>query len=246
MTDRRRFEVTVDGHTAVLTYREAAGRVTLIHTEVPAELRGRGTADTLARAALDDARQRRLLVRPLCPFVQAFMKRHRSTRTSRLRRRRREDPDDGTECGGSLGRHASRGQGPRQARQRRVRGPLLVPLAVRGRHGHQSGGADRRRPRGLLLHGPVGRAQPGEAHAAAHPDDRARAPRERGRRLPPDADRARHGGRGAGPRRQGVHRSTPRRPRRPAPSRWRWPPSPSASPRGSCRVGPRPRPDAST
>jgi predicted GNAT family acetyltransferase len=24
----------------------------------------------------DDARQRRLAVRPLCPFVQAFMKRH--------------------------------------------------------------------------------------------------------------------------------------------------------------------------
>ena len=73
---RHRFEVTVDGHTAVLTYREAAGKVTLIHTEVAPELQGRGIADTLARAALDDARQRRLLVRPLCPFVQAFMKRH--------------------------------------------------------------------------------------------------------------------------------------------------------------------------
>ena len=41
----------------VLTYREAAGQVTLIHTEVPPELRGRGIADALARAALDDARQ---------------------------------------------------------------------------------------------------------------------------------------------------------------------------------------------
>ncbi len=74
--DGRRFEVTVDGHTGMLTYREAAGHVTLIHTEVPPELRGRGIADALARAALDDARRRRLLVRPLCPFVQAFMKRH--------------------------------------------------------------------------------------------------------------------------------------------------------------------------
>ena len=110
---RRRFEVTVDGHTGVLTYREAAGHVTLIHTEVPPELRGRGIADALARAALDDARQRGLPLRPLCT---------RSTWNSWLRRCRPED--DGTECGGSLGRHASRGQGPGQARQRRVRGPI--------------------------------------------------------------------------------------------------------------------------
>ena len=73
---RHRFEATVDGQTAVLTYRESGDRVTLIHTEVPAELRGRGLADALARSALDDARRRGLRVRALCPFVQAFMKRH--------------------------------------------------------------------------------------------------------------------------------------------------------------------------
>ena len=71
-----RFEATLDGHTSVLTYREAAGRVTLLHTEVPPELRGRRIADSIARAALYDARHRGLRVRPLCPFVQAFMKRH--------------------------------------------------------------------------------------------------------------------------------------------------------------------------
>ena len=74
--DRHRFETTVDGHTGALTYREAAGHVTLIHTEVAPELRGRGIAEALARTALDDARHRRLLVRPLCPFVQAFLTRH--------------------------------------------------------------------------------------------------------------------------------------------------------------------------
>ena len=46
-----RFEATLDGHTSVLTYREAAGRVTLIHTEVPPELRGRRIADTCSREA---------------------------------------------------------------------------------------------------------------------------------------------------------------------------------------------------
>jgi predicted GNAT family acetyltransferase len=73
---QHRFETTVEGHPSVLTYRESAGRVTLIHTEAPSELRGRGIADALARTALEDARQRGLRVRPLCPFVQAFMKRH--------------------------------------------------------------------------------------------------------------------------------------------------------------------------
>jgi len=71
-----RFEATLEGHTSVLTYRESARRVTLLHTEVPPELRGRRIADTLARAALDDARRRGLQVRPVCPLVQAFMKRH--------------------------------------------------------------------------------------------------------------------------------------------------------------------------
>jgi uncharacterized protein len=73
---RHRFEVTVDGYTAILAYREVDGRVTLIHTEVPPELRGRGIADALARTALIDARERGLAVRPLCPFVQGFVKRH--------------------------------------------------------------------------------------------------------------------------------------------------------------------------
>ena len=74
--ERHQYEATVEGHTSVLTYREAAGHVTLIHTEVAPELRGRRIADALARAALDDIRRRGLQVRPLCPFVQAFMKRH--------------------------------------------------------------------------------------------------------------------------------------------------------------------------
>jgi len=74
--ERHRYEATVDGHTGVLVFREAGGRLTLIHTEVPPELRGRGLADALARAALDDARRRHLAVHPICPFVQAFIKRH--------------------------------------------------------------------------------------------------------------------------------------------------------------------------
>jgi len=72
----RRFELAREGHTAVLTYRERDGQVTLIHTEVPPALRGRGLADELAHAALEYALQHRLTVRPVCPFVQAYLRRH--------------------------------------------------------------------------------------------------------------------------------------------------------------------------
>lgn len=47
------------------------------HTGVPLVLRGRGTAERLVRAALVDARQRRLWVVPACSCVAAFIARHK-------------------------------------------------------------------------------------------------------------------------------------------------------------------------
>jgi predicted GNAT family acetyltransferase len=73
---RHRFEVAVEGEVGVLTYRERDGVLTLLHTEVPAALRGRGLADDLARAALGHARRHGLRVHPVCPFVQAYLRRH--------------------------------------------------------------------------------------------------------------------------------------------------------------------------
>jgi predicted GNAT family acetyltransferase len=51
--------------------------ITFIHTQVADAFEGKGVASTLIRAALDDVRaegSRR--VRPLCPFVRAFIQRH--------------------------------------------------------------------------------------------------------------------------------------------------------------------------
>ena len=72
----QRIELTVDGKTAFVAYTLAGRRIVLIHTEVPAELQGKGVGSTLVRGALDLARQRGLEVVPLCPFVASFIKRH--------------------------------------------------------------------------------------------------------------------------------------------------------------------------
>ncbi|HVC19282.1 MAG TPA: GNAT family N-acetyltransferase [Vicinamibacterales bacterium] len=72
-----RFEARFPEGVALLQYRfDAAGDFVLIHTEVPPSLRGRGLADRLARTALEYARDHRLVVVPLCPFVRAYLDRH--------------------------------------------------------------------------------------------------------------------------------------------------------------------------
>jgi predicted GNAT family acetyltransferase len=71
-----RYEARVDGHVAVLEYDEDGDRITLIHTEVPEALGGRGLGGRLARAALEDARARHLRVIPQCEFVAGYILRH--------------------------------------------------------------------------------------------------------------------------------------------------------------------------
>jgi predicted GNAT family acetyltransferase len=46
------------------------------HTEVPLELRGRGIAGALVKAALADVRSRGERIVPTCPFVKAYLARH--------------------------------------------------------------------------------------------------------------------------------------------------------------------------
>lgn len=76
----RRFEATVDGHLSVCEYEDAAGRRVFTHTLVPPELRGRGIAEQLVRAALADASVARLKVVPACSYVARFIERHREYR----------------------------------------------------------------------------------------------------------------------------------------------------------------------
>ena len=72
----RRYETTVDGFTAELTYRVRDDRLVLTHTGVPPAIEGRGIGSALVRAAVEDAVANDLTVVPLCSFVAAWLDRH--------------------------------------------------------------------------------------------------------------------------------------------------------------------------
>jgi len=82
MTDPRkvtksRFEFDENGETAWLEFdRDDQGWMTLWHTEVPPSLRGRGIAATLARTALEYARDEKLKVDVICPLVADYIRKN--------------------------------------------------------------------------------------------------------------------------------------------------------------------------
>jgi predicted GNAT family acetyltransferase len=75
-TQRHRFELDADGHVAFSNYRREGGTLTILHTEVPKELGGKGIGSALARGLLDIARAEKLKVVPLCPFVAGYIAKH--------------------------------------------------------------------------------------------------------------------------------------------------------------------------
>ncbi|AUS81507.1 N-acetyltransferase [Actinoalloteichus sp. AHMU CJ021] len=75
--ERSRYEVLVDGRPGgFLDYQREPGLLVLTHAEVRPELGGRGVGGELTRRALDDIRGRGLAVRPRCPFVEQWIRRH--------------------------------------------------------------------------------------------------------------------------------------------------------------------------
>ena len=74
---QRRYEARVGSEiVGFIDYREAPGKMKLMHTEVDPTLGGRGVASQLVAWALDDIRRRGLSVVPFCPFVVAYLQRH--------------------------------------------------------------------------------------------------------------------------------------------------------------------------
>ncbi len=74
--DASRLEITVDGELAELVYRTRAGRLILVHTEVPEALGGRGLGGELVRAAISKATAAGMTVVPLCPFARSWLEGH--------------------------------------------------------------------------------------------------------------------------------------------------------------------------
>ena len=75
--ERARFEIRVNGEVAGFTeYRRRPGAIAFVHTVTEPRFEGRGLASDLVRAALSEARARRLAVLPFCPFVRGYIARH--------------------------------------------------------------------------------------------------------------------------------------------------------------------------
>jgi predicted GNAT family acetyltransferase len=75
-TQRHRFELDADGHVAFSEYKRAGGTITIMHTEVPKELGGKGIGSQLVRGLLEIARTQGLKVVAKCPFVAGYIAKH--------------------------------------------------------------------------------------------------------------------------------------------------------------------------
>ncbi len=74
--DAHRFELSVDGATAFIDYRRVGNTLTLIHTEVPDKLLGRGVGSKLVKGALAMIRKSGQRIVAECPFVSTYLTRH--------------------------------------------------------------------------------------------------------------------------------------------------------------------------
>lgn len=76
-----RYEISVDGALAgFAAYRRSPGEIVFTHTKVEDAYEGRGVGSTLAKAALDGARNDSLKVVPSCSFIAAYIDRHEEYR----------------------------------------------------------------------------------------------------------------------------------------------------------------------
>jgi predicted GNAT family acetyltransferase len=75
-----RFELDVNGVTAVANYQLNGGVMTITHTEVPPQARHGGIASQLIAGALQAARARGLKIVPRCSFVKAYVDEHPEVR----------------------------------------------------------------------------------------------------------------------------------------------------------------------
>lgn len=72
-----RYEITADGErVGFVSYCLAPEVITFLHAEIDPARKRNGLGSRLVAGALDDARARGLKVRPVCPFVAAYIERH--------------------------------------------------------------------------------------------------------------------------------------------------------------------------
>lgn len=72
-----RFEIASGKSVAFLEYLVVAGLMTLVHTEVPEKLGGKGFGGELVKFALEYAKRSNLRVVAHCEFAQSYILRHK-------------------------------------------------------------------------------------------------------------------------------------------------------------------------
>ena len=75
-TDRKQFELSVEGFTARVEYMIMSNKIFLTHTEVPSELEGKGVGSKIVKLAFEEIEKRGLKLIPLCPFVAKYLTKH--------------------------------------------------------------------------------------------------------------------------------------------------------------------------
>ncbi|BCB17606.1 GNAT family N-acetyltransferase [Bosea sp. ANAM02] len=73
---QNRFELTLDGGTALVAYRRDGERLVLVHTEVPSQFAGQGIGSKLAKGVFELLRAsgRKAVVR--CEFLKGWIAKH--------------------------------------------------------------------------------------------------------------------------------------------------------------------------
>ena len=72
-TIQNRFELELDSKIAFIDYQLQGNTMTMVHTEVPKELGGKGIGSMIAAKALDFATIHDLKVTPSCAFIADFI-----------------------------------------------------------------------------------------------------------------------------------------------------------------------------
>ncbi|MEU1281256.1 GNAT family N-acetyltransferase [Streptomyces sp. NPDC005805] len=72
-----RFEIfDGDERAGFVEYHRFRDEIAFLHTEIDPRFGGRGLGGVLARAVLDEAREKGLKVLPFCPFIRGWLGRH--------------------------------------------------------------------------------------------------------------------------------------------------------------------------
>ena len=75
-TDQNRYELPVGDQVAVVTYNLSEPNLMITETLVPEALEGQGIASRLAKHVIADAKDRGLVILPVCPFFSAYLQKH--------------------------------------------------------------------------------------------------------------------------------------------------------------------------